>query len=217
MSDVLVFLRELIQDRGEDRPAFFRRVIERHPTRSWQYEMIKLAYDYSKDGFRGMLRKDGVTRSFEHSRGVALILMDYLGIYEPWLIAAALLHDCIEDLDQFTLGRLEEIFLRFGNAGKKLIELLERMTKPSTKDGFSKEEAERIYHQWFHSADVWFFYLKLTDRLYNLLTVEALTPEAQRAMLVETEIYYLPFSQKHHVLYPELRAVIAEGKKRLAA
>jgi GTP diphosphokinase / guanosine-3',5'-bis(diphosphate) 3'-diphosphatase len=217
MSDTLTTLRELIQDRKEDRPAFFRRVLELYPTRSWQNEMITLAYDHPKDGFRGMKRKDDETRSFEHSRGVALILMDHLGIYEPWMIAAALLHDCIEDLDHYTLGRFEGIFLRFGDAGKRLIELLERMTKLSTKEGFSKGDAERIYHQWFESADIWFFYLKLADRLYNLLTIESLSKEKQLAMIVETETYYLPYARKFHVLYPELRMAITEAQERLVA
>jgi len=204
-------LQELIRNREENRKAFFRRVTEYYPPRSKEYGLIKLAYDYAKDGFRGKNRKDDITRSFEHPRGACLILMDYLGIVKPWMIIALLLHDVVEDLDEWTVGRIEEIF------GRKVARMLERLTKPSEKDGYSKEEALRVYFQWFTTAKRSFFVLKLCDRLYNLLTIESLSPAKQREMIQETKTYFVRYARKYGILYREILGAIRVAEERLSA
>lgn len=217
-TSILDELKRIINDRTENRGSFFIRVYRHYPTRSQEYRMVLRAYNIGKDGFRGQVRKDGQTRNFEHARGVALILMDYLGIFiTAWMIAALLLHDVVEDLDQFTLDRLYDEFREFGDATERMIEMLERMTKPSTKDGFSRAEAEEIYHEWFKSAPRWFFIFKLCDRIYNLLTIGSLEEEKQREMVKETKIHYLPYAREHGILYREITEAIREIEEGLAA
>jgi (p)ppGpp synthase/HD superfamily hydrolase len=213
VNPILNDLRVIIKNKKENRNSFFRRVIEYYPTKSAEYEMIKLAYDYTKDSCRGDFRKDGKTRTFEHSRGNVLILMDYLAIFDAWMIAALLLHDNIEDFDFWALERIEEVFSRFEEGGL-VVEAMERLTKLSEKQGYTKEEATRIYHQWFQTAKRWFFILKLCDRIYNLLTSEALTPGKQMEMVHETRMYYLPYARKHGILYREILAACEEIEQR---
>ncbi|HWQ59743.1 MAG TPA: HD domain-containing protein [Candidatus Fimivivens sp.] len=214
---ILDELKRIIGDRTENRDAFFRRIYRHYPERSPEYRIVLRAYNIGKDGFRDQVRKDGQTRSFEHARGAALILMDYLGIFTAWMIAALLLHDVVEDLNQYTLDRLYEEFREFGDDAIRMIEMLERMTKPSKKDGYSEEEAEDIYHEWFKSAPRVFFIFKLCDRIYNLLTIESLDADKQREMVEETKIHYLPYAREHGILYRETLEAVGEIEKRLAA
>jgi len=137
--------------------------------------------------------------------------MDYLGIVKPWMIIALLLHDVVEDLDEWTVGRIEEIF------GRKVARMLERLTKPSEKDGYSKEEALRVYFQWFTTAKRSFFVLKLCDRLYNLLTIESLSPAKQREMIQETKTYFVRYARKYGILYREILGAIRVAEERLSA
>ncbi len=212
---ILDELKRIISDRAENRDSFFNRIYRHYPQRSPEYRMVLRAYNIGKDGFRGQVRKDGQTRNFEHARGVALILMDYLGIFTAWMIAALLLHDVVEDLDQYTLDRLYDEFREFGEDAILMIELLERMTKPSTKDGFTKAEAEEIYHEWFKSAPREFFVFKLCDRVYNLLTIESLDEDKQHEMVLETKAHYLPCARERGILYREILEAVREIEERL--
>ncbi|MDO8521577.1 MAG: hypothetical protein Q7S52_05675 [bacterium] len=61
------------------------------------------------------------------------------------------------------------------------------------------------------------FHLKLSDRLHNLSTCAALTPEAQWRMIEETEEHYLPIAKERGILHKELKKVIAERKRVLSS
>ncbi len=210
MSGILDDVRAIIFNPNENRETFFNYVAEYWPRRSKQYNKVKRAYDYGKDGFRGTLRKDGVTRGFEHSRVVALLLIRWLGIFDPDQLIEAIMHDGPEDLDEWTLERSEGAF------SKKNARGLERLTKLSEKDGYSKEDASRIYFQWFRTAGRSFFQKKLADRLVNLLTCDVFTLKKQWEYLVETERYFIPYAQKFGILYQELLAACREVRERIA-
>ncbi len=98
----------------------------------------------------------------------------------------------------------------------KVARMLERLTKPSEKDGYSKEDSLRVYFQWFTTAKRSFFVLKLCDRLYNLLTIDSLTPAKQREMIVETETHFVRYARKYGILYREILAAIGVAEDRLS-
>ena len=82
-------------DRVENRETFFARVHRFAPPYHRESTLIADAYQVSKDAFRGVRRE----RYFEHCRAVAVILIDIVGVKSAWVIAAALLHDIVEDCD----------------------------------------------------------------------------------------------------------------------
>ena len=103
----------------ENRQTFFAR-IERHYSRySKEYKFIERAYDDAKDAFRNIKRQGG-DRYFEHLRAVAIILIDSLHIFELVdlripaykVLAAALLHDTVEDCEDLDI---ETIYKEFGD------------------------------------------------------------------------------------------------------
>jgi GTP pyrophosphokinase len=186
----------------ENRETFFRRISELFPTLDPRYKLIEKAYNDAKDAFRGKLRDDGETRYFEHIRAVVLIIIDYLRIRDYRIIIAAILHDIVEDIPSWTIERVRAEY------GNEIALLVEYMTKPSKKDYPSKKDRDKVYHSRFDFAPREFFLLKLSDRLHNLLTLWNCTPEKRKRKIEETLKYYLPFAEKHLILYHEILEAI---------
>jgi (p)ppGpp synthase/HD superfamily hydrolase len=200
----------MLFEQREDRDTFFARVHEFTLPYHRSALLIAKAYQVSKEAFRGAQRKRG-ERYFEHNRFVALIVMDVLGVREPETIAAALLHDIVEDCnDEWPIERVGEEF------GAKVTSLVAAVTMP-TGVFESREARMAAYHAQLHAGPPMTFHLKLSDRLHNLHTCGALTPEAQWRMVEETEAHYLPVAKERGILFGELKRVLAERKRVLRA
>ncbi|QQR82711.1 HD domain-containing protein [Candidatus Campbellbacteria bacterium] len=189
---------------AENRASFFRRVALYYPTLDWRYKLIEQAYNDAKDAFRGKYRDDQKTRYFEHIRAVALILLDYLRIRDYELIVAALLHDIVEDIPSWTIERVRVKY------GERVALYVQYLTKPSKEEYADRDERELVYHTRFDAAPREFFLIKLADRLHNLLTLYACTPEKRQRKIVETRRYYLPHAEKHLILMHEIEDALAE-------
>jgi GTP pyrophosphokinase len=169
--------------------------------------LVAKAYKTAKDAFRGVKRKRG-ERYFEHCRAVALIAIDLVGVREPAVIAALLLHDIVEDCPEWTIERVEHEF------GQRVARLVAALSMP-TGIFASRDERQHAYHAQLHAGPPETFLGKFADRLHNLLSCEALTPEAQWRMIDETEKNYLPIAKERRILYTELMRAIAARKKAL--
>jgi (p)ppGpp synthase/HD superfamily hydrolase len=90
-------IRKIFNER-KSRASFFGVVERYYPKGSSDYFLIESAYNTAKDAFRDGVREGG-ERYFEHLRAVALILMVYLRVRDANVIAAALLHDIVEDIE----------------------------------------------------------------------------------------------------------------------
>jgi GTP pyrophosphokinase len=189
---------------AENRASFFRRVALYYPTLDWRYKLIEQAYNDAKDAFRGKYRDDQKTRYFEHIRAVALILLDYLRIRDYELIIAALLHDIVEDIPSWTIERVRVKY------GERVALYVQYLTKPSKEEYPDRDERELVYHTRFDAAPREFFIIKLADRLHNLLTLYACTPEKQARKVAETRRFYLPHAEKHLILMHEIEDALAE-------
>ena len=101
-----------------------------------------------------------------HPMGVALILWEEGCVRDPDLIAAALLHDTVEDTD-ITLAEIRD---RFGAAVANYVD--------EVTDDKSLPKAERKRLQIVHAAHIseGGKQLKLADKLYNLRNLAARTP-----------------------------------------
>jgi (p)ppGpp synthase/HD superfamily hydrolase len=99
------------------------------------------------------------------------ILRDEFGISDPEILAAALLHDVLEDTD----ARLEELILRFGERVAGLVVLL-------TKDNsLPRSERDRVYFARLEAGPLEARICKIADSLHNFRdSDEKLRPKAFR-------------------------------------
>ncbi len=196
-------IRKLYAGR-ENRQSFFTTVGWYFPKGSAEYILIERAYSTAKDAHRKKKREDGA-RYFEHLRAVALIMMRYMRIRDANIIAAALLHDIVEDIENWNQERLAVEF------NQTIGELVWWVSKPSVTlfDG-NKEARNRQYHNNLGRAPREALLIKLADRLHNLLTLWGCDEEKQRRKVVETQDFYLALAEKEFVLVHELEAAINE-------
>jgi GTP pyrophosphokinase len=121
------------------------------------------------------------------------------------IIAAALLHDIVEDIQNWSQDRVTTEF------NQAVGELVWWVSKPSlTLFKGDKEARNRMYHQNLTRAPRAALLIKLADRLHNLLTMWGCDEEKQRRKVVETQDFYLPLAEKEFALIHELEAAINE-------
>ena len=150
-------------------------------------EMLLRAYAYAEDAHANQKRASGEPY-FIHPCAVASILMD-LGLDEA-TIAAALLHDVIED----TSSTAEDIKREFG---EEVLALVSGVTKLEKIEFKSKEaeEAENFRKIFVAMAkDVRVIIIKLADRLHNMRSLNFLSHERQQRMAGETLDVYAPLA-----------------------
>ena len=197
-------VREVIS-LAKDKESFFLHVASIYPVLDYRYGIIVKAYNDAKDAFRGRKRKGG-DRYFEHLRAVALIVMLYLRVKDYRIIAAALLHDIVEDIKYWTIERVQIEY------GSEIATLVEWATKPYHL--FSeKAECHRVYHCRFARAPRDFFIIKLADRLHNLMTMWSVESENRSFKIKETRSHYLPYAEREIILVHELEQALAELEK----
>ncbi len=145
------------------------------------------AYEYAKAAHVNQKRASGEPY-FIHPCAVAEILMD-LGL-DAATIAAALLHDVIED----TSSTEEDIRREFGEEVLALVSgvtKLERIVFKSQEDA----EAENFRKIFVAMAkDVRVIIIKLADRLHNMRSLNFLSYERQQRMAKETLEIYTPLA-----------------------
>src|SRR5690242_5085033 len=125
-----------------------------------------------------------------HSVAVATILAEQQ--MDSVTIAAALLHDVVEDSDV----SVEDIRTTFG---PEVAELVDGLTKLSTLTFRSTvEEQAENYRKLLLSVakDARVIIIKLADRLHNMRTLEHLDPEKRRRIALETREIYAPLAHR---------------------
>jgi (p)ppGpp synthase/HD superfamily hydrolase len=196
-------VRQLIATRT-DRKGFFQLVDQRFPRGSAEYQLIERAYNTAKNAFRSHEREGG-ERYFEHLRAVALILMVHMRIRDANIIAASLLHDIVEDIDDWSQDRIAVEFNRV------VAQLVWWVTKPDVLEYEGDKEARnRAYHQNLNLAPREAIMIKLADRLHNLITLWDVDAEKQRRKVRETQDFYLSLAEKEIILIHEIEQALIE-------
>lgn len=152
-------------------------------------ELVIRAFDFARKAHEGQFRDSGEP-FYIHPLEVAKILVD-LELDETF-IAAALLHDVVED----TAVTLEEIAAEFG---EEITQLVNGVTKLSKINFKSKEEhqAENLRKMFLAMAkDIRVILIKLADRLHNMRTLRYTTPEKQKRKAEETLEIYAPLAHR---------------------
>ena len=149
--------------------------------------MVLKAYEYAKAAHANQKRASGEPY-FIHPCAVADILME-LGL-DGATIAAALLHDVIED----TESTAEDIKREFGD---EVLDLVSGVTKLEKIVFKSQEDAEAENFRKIFVAmakDMRVIIIKLADRLHNMRSLNFLSHERQQRMAGETLDIYAPLA-----------------------
>ena len=152
-------------------------------------ELIRHAFDAAELAHRGQVRRSGEP-FITHPLGVASICAQLH--LDAQTIAAALLHDVIED----TETDVDELRAAFGPDIAQLVEGVTKLTRISFQ---SREQAEAENYRKMIVAmaqDVRVILIKLADRLHNMRTIEYLGKQKQVQKAKETLEVYAPLAHR---------------------
>ncbi len=151
--------------------------------------LIKKAYLMARDLHRGQKRESGEPY-INHPLYVAYILLNELNLHNASSIAAALLHDTIEDC-----GITEEFLITHFN--HDVASLVLGVTKMKDLDFSSKEEKED-YNNYlllkYILEDYRVIYIKLADRMHNMRTLEYKNEAKRREKSAESLRIFVPLA-----------------------
>ncbi|HEV8149464.1 MAG TPA: bifunctional (p)ppGpp synthetase/guanosine-3',5'-bis(diphosphate) 3'-pyrophosphohydrolase [Gemmatimonadales bacterium] len=166
----------------------FRAALERHAERL-DLELIDRALRFSTSAHRGQKRMSG-EEFISHSIAVATILIGQF--VDSTSIAAALLHDVVEDADV----RDEDIAQEFGPEVAGLVDGLTKIAHLTFRS--TAEEQVENYRKLLLSIakDARVIIIKLADRLHNMRTLEHLPPEKRARIATETREIYAPLAHR---------------------
>lgn len=151
--------------------------------------LIRRAFTRANDLHALQKRKSGEAYII-HPLGVADILAD-MGM-DASTIAAALLHDVIED----TNVSLFSIKKEFGSEVADLVDGVTKLGRIKFKT-YAEEQAENLRKMLLAMAkDIRVILIKLADRLHNMRTICYLSPEKQREKAEETLEIYAPLAHR---------------------
>src|SRR5687767_10586891 len=158
------------------------------------------AYRFSEAAHAGQVRQSG-DPYISHPLAVAEILADWH--LDGQTLMAALLHDVTEDTS-VTNDEISDTF------GKPVAELVDGVSKLDRIEFQSAEDAQAENFRKMLLAmarDVRVILIKLADRLHNMRTLGAVSPEKRRRVARETMEIYAPIANRLglNALYHELQ------------
>ncbi|HEU4799791.1 MAG TPA: bifunctional (p)ppGpp synthetase/guanosine-3',5'-bis(diphosphate) 3'-pyrophosphohydrolase [Gemmatimonadales bacterium] len=172
----------------EDGTAEFRAALLRHADRL-DLPLIDRALRFSASAHRGQKRMSG-DDFISHSVAVASILADQL--LDSTSIAAALLHDVVEDSDVST----SDIEAEFGSEIAGIVDGLTKIAHLTFRS--SAEEQVENYRKLLLSIarDARVIIIKLADRLHNMRTLGHLPEDRRSRIALETREIYAPLAHR---------------------
>ena len=151
--------------------------------------IVLRAYDLGESAHRGQVRKTGEPYIL-HPVAVAQILanmrMDHVSI------AAAILHDTIEDTD---LG-WQDIEQGFGSEIADLVEGVTKLDKMKFRTRVEADAESFRKLMLAMSRDLRVIFIKLADRLHNMRTLGSMSQASRRRIARETLDIYAPIADR---------------------
>ena len=156
---------------------------------NYDFDMVERAFTLCVTAHAGQKRVSGEDYYY-HPFNVAKIVIS-LGM-DSQSIAAALLHDVVEDTD-YTLDDIKQMF------GEDVALLVDGVTKIGRLNFSTKEQqqAESLRKMLIAMGkDIRVIIIKLADRLHNMRTIDAMREQKQRDVSVETLEIYAPIAHR---------------------
>ncbi len=184
-------------DNLKDIRATEEAIVLLHDTLSNRSELVEKALDLAIKAHEGQKRKSGEPY-IVHPILVASITA--LVSSEETMVAAALLHDVVEDTD-YTLEDMRELFgldvAHIVDGLTKIVAMRDEKLIPSGSGDRLISSAMTFRKMLIASIkDVRVLVIKLCDRLHNMLTLDALTQEKQKRIAEETLVVYAPIAHR---------------------
>ena len=156
-------------------------------------KLIRKAFEVAVDGHKDQRRKSGEAYIF-HPIAVAKIVAQEIGL-DATSIAAALLHDVVEDSPDYEIKDIENLF------GKTVATIVDGLTKISSlskeKDIGVSLQAENFRKMLLTlNDDVRVIIIKIADRLHNMQTMDAMRTDKQEKIASETLYIYAPLAHR---------------------
>ena len=173
-------------------------------------DVVKQAFYFCHDKHSSTIRKSGYPY-YTHPLNVALILLREFAIHDTASIAAALLHDTIEDVADVEESEISLIF------GQDVAEIVQAVTKISNENmslygnnvnwdlldkkqkSILKQKLKASTHRKLFLAlvrDIRVVLIKLADRLHNLRTLHYLSNTHQKDISLESLNFYVPITHR---------------------
>ena len=152
-------------------------------------DLIKRAFKVAEDAHKNVRRKSGEPY-ITHPLAVALIVSREIGL-GPLSIAAALMHDVIED-SEYTKEDLDHLF------GANVAYIVEGLTKiQGIFDMDTSMQSENFRKLLISiSDDVRVVLIKMADRLHNMRTMDSMSPSKQLKISSETMYIFAPLAHR---------------------
>jgi len=154
-------------------------------------KLIRKAFEVAVDAHKEQRRKSGEAYIF-HPIAVAKIVAQEIGL-DATSIAAALLHDVVEDNDDYSIQDIEQLF------GETVAKIVDGLTKISSlnKDMDVSMQAENFRKMLLTlNDDVRVIIIKIADRLHNMQTMDSMRADKQVKIASETLYIYAPLAHR---------------------
>ena len=154
-------------------------------------KLIRQAFEVAVDAHKDQRRKSGEAYIF-HPISVAKIVAQEIGL-DATSIAAALLHDVVEDNPDYTISDIERMF------GETVAKIVDGLTKISSlkKDMDVSLQAENFRKMLLTlNDDVRVIIIKIADRLHNMQTMDSMRDDKQVKIASETLYIYAPLAHR---------------------
>lgn len=147
------------------------------------------ALDFATEAHFDQWRKSGDAYIL-HPCSVAKILAEEMDILHPEILAAALLHDTVEDVPEVTAEVVGKMF------GSYVQAIVEGCTKVTHESGDKQHNSKKTHRKIFSGAALRpeVMLVKLADRLHNLRTLHALPNRKRQRIADETIDIYAPLA-----------------------
>ena len=154
-------------------------------------KLIRKAFDLAVEAHNGQRRKSGEAYVF-HPIAVAKIVSSEIGL-DATSIAAALIHDVVEDNENYTINDIEQMF---GKVVAKIVHGLTKISKLSKSSDVSLQAENFKKMLLTLNDDVRVIIIKIADRLHNMQTMHAMKPDKQIKIASETLYIYAPLAHR---------------------
>jgi GTP diphosphokinase / guanosine-3',5'-bis(diphosphate) 3'-diphosphatase len=152
-------------------------------------EVFWRALDFATEAHYEQWRRSGDAYIL-HPCSVAKVLAEEMDIVHPEILAAALLHDTVEDVKEVTIDLVGEKF------GPYVQAIVEGCTKVTHFSGDKQMHSKLIHRKIFSGASLRpeVMLVKLADRLHNLRTLQAMPRSKRQRIADETLDIYAPLA-----------------------